>query len=122
MGTSLSFIWFIFYPSIQIDWHFKDLKSPLNDKCVTYYSSHYRPYVEKYEKFLGKVDFTYTPNASKKKEKWSDLHSSCQKEEALFLMGKLVAIFLILLSILIMVKKSFSCQDLLSIFLVKKQS
>ena len=26
---------FIFYPSIQIDWHFKDLKSPLNDKCVT---------------------------------------------------------------------------------------
>ena len=60
---------FIFYQKIEINWHFKDLKSPLDNKCITYAGSHYRVYMEKYAKYLGNVDFTYTPNANKKRRK-----------------------------------------------------
>ena len=79
----------IFYPCIHIDWHFKDMKSPLDEKCVTYYSSHYRPYIDKYEKYLGKVDFTYTPNASKKKRKMVGFALVMPKRRGIIFNGKI---------------------------------
>lgn len=57
------------YKKIEINWHFKDFKSPLDNKCIAYAGSHYRVYVDKYSKYLGNVDFTYTPNANKKRRK-----------------------------------------------------
>ncbi len=80
---------FVFYPKIKINWHFKDIKSPLNDKCITYYSSHYRVYIEKYAKFLGNVDFTYTPNANKRKRQMIGFSLVEPKKRAFIFNGKI---------------------------------
>jgi len=79
----------IFYKSIIINWHFKDIKSPLDDKCVTYYSSHYRVYVQKYEKFLGNVYFTYTPNAKRRKKKMVGFALVMPKRKRFIFNGKI---------------------------------
>lgn len=55
---------FFFYPAMHFDFHFKNLKNQVKDKCITYASSNYKIFIDKYSSYLGQVDFNI-PDAKK---------------------------------------------------------
>lgn len=60
---------FFLYKSINFDFHFKNLKSPIQDKCITYASSNYKIFVDKYSQYLGKVDFNIPDEKNPQKKR-----------------------------------------------------